>query len=367
MILTLISPKTLRNQINHECYEKSFIFFRINSSPGRRPIIKMKSLIEIKKLVEKIITERIPSAVFRENILEGGAETGNACKISREALDRILLRMSVIHNVSNPKSEVTVLGKKLRTPIIPAPMGGSASLVCDDFFKKIIDGAKRAGTIVLIPAIPNMEDIMKYAKSVGCSVACIVKPFPNLEKVMENINKAEETGCFAVGMDLDSIGGLKYGDHYISEVCTPKDTETLKKIRQRTGLPFILKGLLSEEDAFKALEIGADMIVVSNHGGSALDYSQAPINVLPNIVKVVEGKVEILIDGSIRRGTDVLKALALGAKAVLIGRPILWGLAVDGAEGVFEIIDLMTKELLRAMILTGVEDAQKVPREVVIT
>jgi isopentenyl diphosphate isomerase/L-lactate dehydrogenase-like FMN-dependent dehydrogenase len=120
-----------------------------------------------------------------------------------------------------------------------------------------------------------------------------------------------------------------------------------------TSLPIILKGVLSSEDALLALEYGVSAIIVSNHGGRQLDGCVTSIEVLPEIVEAVAGRCEIYVDGGIRRGTDVLKALALGARAVLVARPILWGLAVEGAQGVQGVLEILHEELERAMALTG--------------
>ncbi|HEU5229697.1 MAG TPA: alpha-hydroxy acid oxidase, partial [Ktedonobacteraceae bacterium] len=120
-----------------------------------------------------------------------------------------------------------------------------------------------------------------------------------------------------------------------------------------TSLPIILKGILTAEDAVLAVEHGIEGIVVSNHGGRQLDSVAASIDALPEVVEAVEGRCEVYLDGGIRRGTDILKALALGARAVLVGRPILWGLAVNGAEGVRHVLELLRAELELAMMLAG--------------
>jgi len=120
--------------------------------------------------------------------------------------------------------------------------------------------------------------------------------------------------------------------------------------------PFILKGVLSPWDAEKALEAGADIIVVSNHGGHTIDYLPHPLEVLDEIASVIAGQIPIIVDGGFRRGTNVLAGLASGAQAVGVGRPILYGLAADGEKGVKTVITEMAKELKRAMTMTGIRD-----------
>src|SRR6202043_402370 len=129
--------------------------------------------------------------------------------------------------------------------------------------------------------------------------------------------------------------------------------DTVDWLQSLTTIPILLKGILTAEDALLALEHGAKGIIVSNHGGRQLDGVQASIEALPEIVEAVAGRCEVYLDGGIRRGTDVLKALALGARAVLVGRPILWGLVVDGAEGVSRVLEILRAELELSMVLSG--------------
>jgi isopentenyl diphosphate isomerase/L-lactate dehydrogenase-like FMN-dependent dehydrogenase len=138
-----------------------------------------------------------------------------------------------------------------------------------------------------------------------------------------------------------------------TEELVPLTWESLAWLRSLTSLPIVLKGILTAEDALLAVEHGVNGIVVSNHGGRQLDSASASVEVLPEVVEAVAGRCEVYLDGGIRRGTDVLKALALGARAVLVGRPILWGLAVKGAEGVSHVLNLLRSELELAMVLAG--------------
>jgi 4-hydroxymandelate oxidase len=127
----------------------------------------------------------------------------------------------------------------------------------------------------------------------------------------------------------------------------------LSWLREQTTLPLVIKGILTAEDATLAIEHGVDAIVVSNHGGRQLDYAPAALDALPEVVDTVAGRLPILMDGGIRSGTDVFKALALGARAVLVGRPVLWGLAANGAAGVGAVLRLLREELVDCMTLAG--------------
>ncbi|XP_066268872.1 2-Hydroxyacid oxidase 1-like [Branchiostoma lanceolatum] len=124
-------------------------------------------------------------------------------------------------------------------------------------------------------------------------------------------------------------------------------------LRKNTQLKIVLKGILSAEDAKEAVKVGVDGICVSNHGGRQLDGVPASIDALPDVVRAVDGKAEVYVDGGVRSGTDVLKALALGARCVFVGRPVLWGLACDGAEGVHQVLQLMKEQLNMSMAQAG--------------
>src|SRR5262249_35676842 len=130
-------------------------------------------------------------------------------------------------------------------------------------------------------------------------------------------------------------------------------------------VPILLKGVLSPADARRAADLGADGVIVSNHGGRNLDTVPAAIEALPRVVDAVEGRITVLMDGGVRRGTDVVKALAFGAKAVLIGRPYLWGLACAGADGVSRVVEILQRELLAAMALCGAPTLAAINRELI--
>ena len=143
--------------------------------------------------------------------------------------------------------------------------------------------------------------------------------------------------------------------------------EFIPWLRSHTSLPIIIKGLLAPEDAELALSYGVDGIIVSNHGGRQLDSAPTALEVLPQVLRVVQGRVPVLIDGGIRRGTDVLKALAMGASAVLLGRPILYGLAVGGEAGVTRVLGLLRGELELAMALTGCASVREIGAGLLMT
>ncbi|GJN11023.1 hypothetical protein PR202_ga29181 [Eleusine coracana subsp. coracana] len=160
-------------------------------------------------------------------------------------------------------------------------------------------------------------------------------------------------GLMSFDDDIDAEGGSKL-EHFASQTLDPslswKDVEWLKSI---TTLPILLKGIVTAEDARKAVEAGAAGVIVSNHGARQLDYAPPTISVLEEVVKAVGGAVPVLVDGGVRRGSDVLKALALGARAVMVGRPVFYGLAARGEAGARHVIEMLNKELELAMALCG--------------
>jgi len=297
-----------------------------------------------------------------------GAETGASYRRNREALDALRLRTRLIHGINAVDTSTAILGTNIKTPILTAPVAGTAI----EAYGEVVKACTKLGTICVIGYPQPKERIRSLADIEGRKMMWIVKPMKDLEELQSCYEVAREAGCLGVGMDLDAAAGLQSGfeptlmTKLAKSYWSFKTLDELKTIRSLTSLPFIVKGIMCVEDAEKCVEAKADAIVVSNHAGYALDYTQAPIEVLPEIVDAVGKKVDVLVDGCIRHGTDVLKALALGAKAVLIGRPTIWGITVGGEQGVARVIELMTEELVRAMRLTGVSDVRDVPTSILV-
>ena len=197
------------------------------------------------------------------------------------------------------------------------------------------------------------EDGLSALKTVNGKGIPIIKPRENKD-IIENIKKAESINSIAVGVDIDGAGLVTMA--LKGQPVGPKTIEELKELVSSTKLPFILKGIMTVEEAKLAVEIGAKAIVVSNHGGRVLDYAESTAKALSEISKAVKGDIMILVDGGIRSGVDVFKMLALGADGVLIGRPIIIGAFGGYKEGVSLILENMKKELYQAMILTGCKD-----------
>jgi isopentenyl diphosphate isomerase/L-lactate dehydrogenase-like FMN-dependent dehydrogenase len=239
-------------------------------------------------------------------------------------------------------------------------MGGA--LTEKEYIDSVVRGSLLSGTIAMIGDSADLtmyEDGLEVLKAVGGKGVPIIKPREN-PHVIENVKKAEAINSIAVGMDIDGAGLVTMA--LKGQPVGPKSVDELKEIVSSTKLPFILKGIMTVEEAQLAVEVGAKAIVVSNHGGRVLDHGESTAKALFEISKAVKGKIMILVDGGIRSGVDVFKMLALGADGVLIGRPVIIGAFGGYEEGVSLTLDNMKKELYQAMILTGCKDLEAIDK-----
>ncbi len=295
----------------------------------------------------------------------GGSLTGAAFKSNVEDLSKVKLKLRTIHDAKDPNMEFQFFNEKLDFPIMAAPITGSAfnmggALTEKEYINSVVKGSISSGTIAMTGDSADLtlyEDGLEALKTVGGKGVPIIKPREN-PHVIENIRKAEDINSIAVGMDIDGAGLVTMA--LKGQPVGPKTVEELKEIVSSTKLPFILKGIMTVEEAQLAVEIGAKAIVVSNHGGRVLDHTQSTAKALLEIKRVVKGKIMLLVDGGIRSGVDVFKMLALGADGVLIGRPIIIGAFGGYEEGVSLVLDNMKNELYQAMILTGCKDLSSI-------
>ncbi|MGE5576994.1 MAG: alpha-hydroxy-acid oxidizing protein, partial [Syntrophothermus sp.] len=220
-----------------------------------------------------------------------------------------------------------------------------------DYTRTVLEGSKLAGTMGWTGDGPHPEIFAAAQDAIGESGGvAIVKPRED-EVILEYFRKLEEARPVAVGVDVDGAGAITMALQ--GQPVGPKLPESLRKIVKASSWPFILKGIMTPDEAELAVEVGAAAIVVSNHGGRVLDHTPGTAEVLPGIAEKVKGKIAIIADGGVRSGVDVLKFLALGADAVLVGRPLVIGAYGGGAEGVAFVLRRMADELRQAMILTG--------------
>ena len=212
-------------------------------------------------------------------------------------------------------------------------------------------------------------DLIRRAEAAGCQALVLTvdaqvwgrreADVRNQFKLPDGLNVAN-LAQHAKTMFPDGISGSGLAA-YVSEMLDPSlSWNDLAWLREQTKLPLLLKGLVRADDAILAVQHGVDGVIVSNHGGRQLDTAPATIEALPHVVQAVAGAIPVFVDGGVRRGTDVIKAIALGAQAVLIGRPILWGLASDGENGAYRVLELLKAEFDLAMALCGARNINEI-------
>jgi 4-hydroxymandelate oxidase len=288
----------------------------------------------------------------------GGVGSGVSFINNYRALAALRIKMRVIHSASDPETSMILLGQKLSMPILGAVVAGAKMnfreiLSEEELATAFVAGAQQAGTLAMTGDGPDpllYTAGLRVIQDNGGQGIPITKP-RDQASIIANLRKAETAGCVAVGIDVDAAGILPM--RAAGQPVEPKTVAQLKELVQSTPLPLILKGIMCVEDALAAREAGAAAIVISNHGGRVLDHTPGTAEVLPQIAQAVRRDLVVLADGGVRSGVDVLKMLALGAHAVLVGRPLAIGAIGAGAEGVRLTLEQMRNELKVAMIYTG--------------
>lgn len=288
----------------------------------------------------------------------GGAVTSGSFIANYRALEETKINMRVVHNATEPDTSCDIFGQKLATPIMNGPIG-AVRANCgpyDDyeFQEQLMRGMEDAGSLGWIGDPCKLDEYANSCKAMrkaGRGVA-IIKPHVNLASIRLRFEQAQQAGAVAYGMDIDGCGIPS-----LAKMGFPVGPKTVKELREIKSFipdsPLVIKGIMTADDALRCAEAGVSAIVVSNHGGRVLDGTPGVAEVISHIRGAVGDEMTILADGSVRSGVDVLRYLALGADAVLIGRPVCWGVYGGGAEGVKLIVDTYTAQLRQAMILTG--------------
>lgn len=288
----------------------------------------------------------------------GGSGTGSSFRANLEVLRQYRLNLRTLHDAKEPDTTSYLFNQELATPVLAAPMTGTTynmggQLSEEEFIDMIITGSRQAGSLGFTGDSADLTMYYSGLESIkredGQGIP-IIKPRKN-EAIIKMIRDAEASGAIAVGVDVDGAGLVTMA--LKGQPVGPKTEQELREIISATDLPFIVKGIMTVDEAEIAAAAGAKAIVVSNHGGRVLDHTPGAAEVLPAIAKAVGNKITVLADGGVRSGVDVLKLLALGADAVLVGRPLIMGAFGGGTAGVKFIIDQYTAELKQAMILTG--------------
>ena len=316
---------------------------------------------------------------------------------NRAAFERYKLRPHMLVDVSHRDLTTTILGQILPSPILIAPMAFQCLAHPEGEVATALAAAKLGSVMILSTlATKSIEDVATVRNSTPQWFQLYVHRDRSLTRAL--VERAYASGfqalCLTVdapvlgrrerdthnqfvlptGMELANLStliGFTPGESglfsYFLEQLNPALTwKDLEWLRSLSPLPLVIKGLLRGDDAIRAMEYGASAVIVSNHGGRQLDSAIASLDALSEVVAAVGDQIDVLMDGGIRRGTDVLKALALGAKAVLLGRPVLWGLAVGGQVGVEHALNLLLNELDLAMALSGCAKLQDIDSSLVV-
>lgn len=297
----------------------------------------------------------------------GGIGSGQSFKNNYNALNRIELVMRTFHDVKKLNLSTEVFGYKLDFPVMSAVTGGvtynmGGKMREDEYITAILGGCLDAGSLGMAAdgigdKLEVFEKRLGFVKSFGGKGIVTIKPKAQ-DEIIKRIHLAEEAGAVAFGIDIDSAG--RAARAVPGQIVEPKTPKQLEQIARASKLPFFIKGVMTVEEAKTAVDVGAAGICVSNHGGRVLDYATATCTVLPEIAAAVKGKIVIMVDGSVRRGYDVLKMLALGADVALVGRHLVRGAHGGGREGVALLMNDIKRELTDAMVLTGTADVRRV-------
>ncbi len=330
----------------------------------------------------------------------GGSEDEQSLRANREGFARIRLRPRVLVDVSTCDLATAVLGTSVSMPVLVAPAAYQA-LAHPEGERAMARGAGAAGTLLVAAtlATTSLEEVaevatgplwfqlyvyadreisaalVRRAEAAGYQALVLTVDAPRIGRREKDIRNGfglpphlQMRNFLDVGLEEmpATASGSAVASHAAGLFDASLTWEAVDWLRSVAGLPVILKGIMTAEDALLAVEHGAAGIIVSNHGGRQLDGTLATIEALPEVVDAVAGRCEVYVDGGIRRGSDVLKALALGARAVLVGRPALWGLAANGAAGVQHVLELLRSELELAMMLSGRPTIASIDRTAVV-
>ena len=315
----------------------------------------------------------------------GGSDDEITLQANREAFERMRLRPRFLVDVSKIDTRTTVLRTPVSMPILVAPTACQC-MASPEGECATAHGAGAADTLMIASTVAT-RSLEEIAQAATGPLWFQLYMYDMHEASAMLVQRAQAAGYRALVVTVDTPHVSKRERDIRNNFVIPPPpfvaanftgkyaTETgmhaavtwdiIPWLRSLTSLPILLKGILTAEDALLAVEHSVEGIIVSNHGGRQLDGAIASIDALPEVVEAVAGRCEVYVDGGIRRGTDVLKALALGAHAVLVGRPILWGLAVDGQTGVERVLKLLHGELEMAMALSGKPTLASINRSLV--
>jgi len=347
--------------------------------------------------IELAARERLAPLAYEYYV--GGANDEVTIRENRAAFERLSLRYRVLVDVSRRSTSTTVLGTRVDFPVLVAPTAFQR-LACDEGEMATARAAAASGTVMILSTASTctIEDV----GAVGGNLWFQLYVYADRGMTKALVERAEASGMRAIVLTVDAPmlgrrerdlrnrfhlpdgvrlanvpssgsvpmptghGESGLANHFASGIdaaLTWKDVDWLRSI---TKLPVLIKGIVRGDDAVRAVDHGAAGVIVSNHGGRQLDTAIASVRALPEVAEAVAGRAEVLLDGGVRRGTDVIKALALGARAVLLGRPVVWGLAAAGESGARRVLELLRAEVDLAMALCGCPSVDDISADLVI-
>lgn len=288
----------------------------------------------------------------------GAKGVGDTAIRNYDAWQEIRVNMDTLYKLAPVDMSLEIFGKKFKYPFFAGPVGAVSMHYSDTYddvrYNEVLTTACAEAGIAAFTGDGTNPEVMKAAaKAISkCNGAAVptVKPW-NIETIKEKMDLVLASKPFAMAMDIDAAG-LPFLKN-LTPPAGSKSVEELAQIIKAAGIPFIVKGVMTVKGALKAVEAGAQAIIVSNHGGRVLDQCPSTAEVLPEIAEAVKGKVKIFVDGGIRTGTDIFKALAMGADGVLIARPFVTAVYGGGEEGVKVYIQKLAAELEDTMRMTG--------------
>ncbi|VVA97585.1 unnamed protein product [Arabis nemorensis] len=354
----------------------------------------MDQIVNVNEFQE-LAKKALPKMYY--DFYSGGAEDQHTLKENEEAFRRIVSRPRVLVDVSKIDMSTKILGYPISTPIMIAPTGNH-QLAHPEGETATAKAAAACNTIMIVSYMASCT-IEEVASSCNAVRFLQIYVYKRRDVTAQMVKRAEKAGFKAIVLTVDVPRLGRREADIKNKMISPKprnfeglfstkvrpsegsgveafvsrafdaslNWKDIEWLRSITKLPILVKGILTREDALKAVEAGVEGIVVSNHGARQLNYSPATITVLEEIVHVVGGRIPVLFNGGVRRGTDVFKALALGAQAVLVGRPIVYGLAANGENGVRKVIEMLKDEFEITMALSGCPTINDITRSHVKT
>ena len=349
--------------------------------------LKVDSPTDLSNIKNVFDFEKLSRSIMGEDALlylNGGADDLKTVKLNSEAYQEIQIRARRLIDVTNVSTNVKLFGQTLENPIILSPVGFQKFFHPDGEIASAKASVKKKHQMI-VSSVSNYS-VIEIADQSQANLWFQLYPTVDRKVTKKLLERAEKAGCKVCVLTVDSpvLGNRERSGTTLAKLMEAKELimgnyegilpegttfddagmtwEIIAWLRANCDMKIVLKGIVTREDAALSIKHNVDGIIVSNHGGRQLESLRPTIDCLPEIAEEINGKIPILIDGGIRRGTDIFKALALGATAVCIGRPYCWGLGALGQQGVESVLDILKAELIRDMQLAGTASIEKISR-----